>query len=168
MTTGKFCQFMKKPIIIRTVVLKASFFVVYPELELSHSCFFSHMTSPTVAVRSTVKNDTCQQKRLESIVKLDYVLTTILWVTSSGQTLKSTVNLDKRVPEIDWSLWYAIFFTACSIVYKYCTRPISRHLNQGYIRILLIGNTKSSKIDKINKCNVLCLKLEYFFKSCKT
>ena len=40
MTTGKFCQFMKKPIIIRTVVLKASFFVVYPELELSHSCFF--------------------------------------------------------------------------------------------------------------------------------
>ena len=39
---------------------------------------------------------------------------------------------------------------------------------QGYLRILWIGNTKSSKIDKIHKCNVLCLKLEYFFKSCKT
>ena len=34
---------------------------------------------------------------------------------------------------------------------------------QGYLRILWIGNTKSSKIDK-----KFCLKLEYFFKSCKT
>ena len=30
---------------------------------------------------------------------------------------------------------------------------------QGYLRILLIGNTKSSKIDKIWKWYVLCLKL---------
>ena len=39
---------------------------------------------------------------------------------------------------------------------------------QGYLRILWIGNAKSSKIVKIHKCYVLCLKLEYFFKSCKT
>ena len=38
---------------------------------------------------------------------------------------------------------------------------------QGYFRILWIGNAKSSKIDKIDKY-VLCLKLKYFFKSCKT
>ena len=34
---------------------------------------------------------------------------------------------------------------------------------QGYLRILWIGNAKSSKIVKIHKCYVLCLKLEYFF-----
>ena len=39
---------------------------------------------------------------------------------------------------------------------------------QGYLRILWIGNTKTSKIDKIHKRYVLCLKLEYFLKSCKT
>jgi len=39
---------------------------------------------------------------------------------------------------------------------------------QGYLRILLIGNAKSLKIDNIHKRYVLCLKLEYFFKSCKT
>ena len=39
---------------------------------------------------------------------------------------------------------------------------------QGYSRILWLGNTRSSKIDKIHKCYVLCFKLEYFFKSCKT
>ena len=38
----------------------------------------------------------------------------------------------------------------------------------GYLRILWIGNATSLKIDKIHKCYVLCLKLEYFFKSCKT
>ena len=31
---------------------------------------------------------------------------------------------------------------------------------QEYLRNLYIGNTKSSKIDKIHKCYVLCLKLE--------
>ena len=35
---------------------------------------------------------------------------------------------DKRVIEIDYHLKYAIFSKACSIVYKYCTRPISKHL----------------------------------------
>ena len=38
---------------------------------------------------------------------------------------------------------------------------------QGYLRILWIGNSKSFKIDNIHKRYVLCLKLEYFFKSCK-
>ena len=33
---------------------------------------------------------------------------------------------DKRVTEIDYQLKYAIFSTAFSIVYKYCTRPISK------------------------------------------
>ena len=35
---------------------------------------------------------------------------------------------DKRVIEIGYQLKYVIFSTACSIVYKYCTRPIRRHL----------------------------------------
>ena len=39
---------------------------------------------------------------------------------------------------------------------------------QGYLRILCIGNAKSLKIDNIHKRYGLCLKLEYFFKSCKT
>ena len=38
---------------------------------------------------------------------------------------------DKRVTEIDYQLKYAIFSTACSIVYKYCTLPISKHLYLG-------------------------------------
>ena len=39
---------------------------------------------------------------------------------------------------------------------------------QGYLGILWIRNTKSSKIDWIHKCYVCCFKLEYLFKSCKT
>ena len=39
---------------------------------------------------------------------------------------------------------------------------------QGYLRILWIQNTKSSNKDWFFKCYVSCLKLEYFFKSCKT
>ena len=39
---------------------------------------------------------------------------------------------------------------------------------QGNLRILWIENTKFSKLDTIHKCYALCLKLEYFFKSCKT
>ena len=39
---------------------------------------------------------------------------------------------------------------------------------QGYLRILWIGNAISLKIDNIHKRYVLCLKLEYFFKSWKT
>ena len=39
---------------------------------------------------------------------------------------------------------------------------------QVYLRILWIGNAKSLKIDNIQKGYVLCLKLEYFFKSYKT
>ena len=38
---------------------------------------------------------------------------------------------DKRVTEIDYQLKYAIFSTAFSTVYMYCTRPISKHLYSG-------------------------------------
>ena len=41
---------------------------------------------------------------------------------------------DKRVLEIDYQLKYAIFSTICSIVYKYCTRPISKHLYSGIFK----------------------------------
>ena len=41
---------------------------------------------------------------------------------------------DKRVTEIDYHLYHAIFSTACSIVYKYCTIPISKHLYSGIIK----------------------------------
>ena len=34
------------------------------------------MTSPTVALRSTVKHDPSQREQIEIIVKLDYVFTT--------------------------------------------------------------------------------------------
>ena len=59
--------------------------------------FCKHMTSPTVAVRSTVKHDPSLRKQIESIVKLDYVLPPILWVTSGGQTLESTVAYKLRI-----------------------------------------------------------------------
>ena len=78
---------------------------------------------------------------------------------------------DKRVTEIDQNLWNAIFSTGSQHVLL-CTSTVhDQSANiciQGYLRILWIRNTKSSKIDKIHKCYVLCLKLEYFFKSCKT
>ena len=52
---------------------------------------------------------------------------------------------DKRVTEIDYQLKYAIFSTACSIVYNCVqTRPISKHLYSG-IFMDPIRNTKSSK-----------------------
>ena len=60
----------------------------------------------------------------------------------------------KRVTEIDYQLKHAIFSTACSVVYKYCTRPISKHLYSGILRILSIRNTKSSK-KKTEFINVL-------------
>ena len=51
--------------------------------------------------------------------------------------------------QINWNLWYAIFSTAGSIVYKFCTRPVSRrrHLYSGIFKVPLDENTKSSKID---------------------
>ena len=39
-----------------------------------------------------------------------------------------------RVTEIDYQLKYAIIPKACSIVYKYCTRPISKHLYSGIFK----------------------------------
>ena len=44
---------------------------------------------------------------------------------------------DKRVTEINCQLKYAIFSTAYSIVYKYCTRPISNHLYSGIFKDFL-------------------------------
>ena len=86
--------------------------------------------------------------------------------------------LDYPLSEIR-ELKYAIFSTicsivykyctVCSIVYKYCTQPISKHLHslQGYLGILWIQNTKSSKKDWIHKYYVSCLKLEYFLQVVK-
>ena len=53
---------------------------------------------------------------------------------------------DKRVTEIDYNLWYAIFSTECSIVYKYCTRPISKHLYSGIFKDPLDTKHKFFKI----------------------
>jgi len=44
------------------------------------------------------------------------------------------LSREKRVTEIDYQLKYAIFSTACSIVYKNCTRPISKHLYSGIFK----------------------------------
>ena len=41
---------------------------------------------------------------------------------------------DKRVAEIDYRLKYVIFSTACPTMYKYCTRPIRRHLYSGIFK----------------------------------
>jgi len=49
-------------------------------------------------------------------------------------TRTSTLSRDKRVIEIDYLLKYAIFSTGCSNVYKYCTRPISKHLFSGIFK----------------------------------
>ena len=68
---------------------------------------------------------------------------------------KARVLSLKRVTEINWNLRYAIFSTAGSIVYKYCTRPISRYLYSG-ILFLWIRNTKSSKIDYIHTICLSC------------
>ena len=65
-------------------------------------------------------------------------------------------NRDKRVTEIDWNLLYAIHDQSANI----CI--------QRYLWILWIGKAKSLKIDNIQKGYVLCFKLEYFFRSCKT
>ena len=41
---------------------------------------------------------------------------------------------DKKVTETNYQLKYAIFSTTCSIMYKYCTRPISKHLYSGIFK----------------------------------
>jgi len=57
------------------------------------------------------------------------------WCSSQyNSSIKRVVMVksrDKRVTEIDYQLKYAIFSKAYSIVYKYCTRPISKHLYSG-------------------------------------
>ena len=50
------------------------------------------------------------------------------------KSFETRVSLDKRVTEIEYQLKYAIFSTACSIAYKCCTRPISKHLYSGMFK----------------------------------
>ena len=59
----------------------------------------------------------------------------------------------------------------CDIFHSifYCLRDQSANICiLGYLRILWIRNTKSSIKGWIHKCYVSCLKLEFFFNSCKT
>ena len=60
-------------------------------------------------------------------------------------------------PEIRELQRYAIFSTACSIVYKYCTRPISKHLYSGIFKDPLTTKHK-----------IFMFKIGVFFLSCKT
>jgi len=79
------------------------------------------------------------------------------------------VSRDKRVTEIDYQLKYAIFFHSMFYcVQLYCTRPISKHLYLGIFKDTLDTKHNFIKKDWIHKCYVSCLKLDYFFKSCKT
>ena len=57
------------------------------------------------------------------------------------------ITRDKRVTEI--------FSTACSIVYKYCTRPISKHLYSGIIKYSLDTKHKIFKKKKTEFINVM-------------
>jgi len=59
----------------------------------------------------------------------------------------NTKTRDKKVTEIDYQLKYAIFSTACSIVCKYCTRPISKHLYSGIFKDPLDTKHKILKKD---------------------
>ncbi len=62
----------------------------------------------------------------------------------------SALDGEKIVKEMDYQLKYAIFSTACSIVYKHWTRPISKQFCiQGYLRILWLRNKKSSKTTEL-------------------
>ena len=56
------------------------------------------------------------------------------------RTLTNASARDKKVTEIDYQLKYAIFSTACSVHDQSANICI-----QGYLRILWIRNTKSSK-----------------------
>jgi len=51
---------------------------------------------------------------------------------------------------------YAIFPTVCSIVYKFCTRPISKHLYSGIFKNPLVMKHKIFK----NRLNSLCFMLK--------
>ena len=70
---------------------------------------------------------------------------------SSIKRVVMVKSRDKRVTEIDYQLKYAMFSTACSIVYKYCTRPISKHLYSGIFKDILVWNKKTFKKDWIYK-----------------
>ena len=72
----------------------------------------------------------------------------------------SPIFRDKRVTEIDWNLWYMLYFPQYVLLFTSTVHDQSANIKT--------QNTKSLKIDWIHKCYVSCFKLEYFFKSCKT
>ena len=65
------------------------------------------------------------------------------------------ININTReITEIDYLLKHAIFSTACSIVYYH--DQSANICISGYLSILWIQNTKSSKKGGIHKCYVSC------------
>ena len=69
------------------------------------------------------------------------------WITGGQNSYTRKEIFSSK--QINWNLWYAIFSTAGSIAYKFCTRPISRHLYSGIFKEHL---NKKHKIFK-NKLN---------------
>ena len=58
--------------------------------------------------------------------------------------LKKSIQIDQLKPMI-----YAIFFTAVSIVYKYYSRPISRHLYSGIFKVKKQNFQKYAKFTSV-------------------
>ena len=135
-------------------------------LTIKHKITRSRAASNTAWSSSSLKES---MPRVIGIFKIHLAYTTniIRTVVFQFHSFMGSTR-DKRVTEIDYQLKYAIFSTACSIVYKYCTRPISKHLYSGIFKDPLDTKHKIFKKDWIHECYVSCLKLEYFFKSCKT
>ena len=71
---------------------------------------------------------------------------------------------DKRVTGIDYQLKHFPHVLLCTNT----VHDPGKHLYSGIFKDPLDTKHKSSKKDWIHKCYVSCLKLEYFFKSCKT
>ena len=85
--------------------------------------------------------------------------------TIEQEILKRTVELTYRVSFRGFIIIFDIFH---SMVYCVQVLYTTNQETSAYLGIPWIGNAKSIKIDNIHKRYVLCLKLEYFFKSCKT
>ena len=96
----------------------------------------------------------------------------IITVLNKVKKVKTLMHWTQRVTEVDYQLKYAIFSTACSILYKYCTRPLSKHLYSGIFKDPLDTKHKffKKRLNSYVIYSMLCfmLKLEYFFISCKT
>ena len=68
---------------------------IVPSVLFANICVFIYTRWNTTPLES-------RRKQIESIVKLDYVLTPVLWVTSNGQTLKSTETYKVRLKYASW------------------------------------------------------------------